>query len=205
MPLTDDDTRVVAARVLVEIDRRKHRRIVTAMAVLSAMFSMLAYIVTQVQGTRENRENQQEDIEVVAEQIDELAQRPYVERLATNFSEAARLVIIGNAFGSDAGTVELFYMVNPDVEELMGEESTGEMQTQTLYLRDESIEQWTDDRIIVSTTEQERQSLLEHVGKCDFESMIPLSGSREQTGSAAEFGDPRFRMGGRKPTASSPW
>ena len=173
MPLTDDDTKVVAARVLVELDRRRHRRIVTAMAVLSAVFSMLVYIITQVRGTQETQETQQEDIEVVTERVDEVTRRPYVEGLATDFSEAARLVITGDAFGSDAGTVELFYMVNLDVEELMREESTGEMQTQTLYLRGESIEQWTDDQIVVSTTKQERQSLLEHVGKRDFGNMIP--------------------------------
>lgn len=152
MPLTESDTKAVVALVLVELSKRRQRRIVTAMAVLSAMASIPVYVLTQVK---------------------ELKQRPYVAGLATDFEQAKRLVIVGTAFGSDAGSVELFYKVNTDVEELIGEESTGETRTQTLYLSGESIEQWTDDQIIVSTTEHERQSLLDRVGKRDFENMIP--------------------------------
>lgn len=163
MPLTDSDTKAVVALVLVELSKRRQRRIVTAMAVLSAMASIPVYVLTQVWETTENQ----------GVTIEELRQRPYVAGLATDFHQADRLVIVGTAFGLDAGSVELFYKVNTDVEELMGEESTGETRTQTLYLSGESIEQWTDDQIIVSTTEHERQSLLDRVGKRDFENMIP--------------------------------
>ena len=167
VPLTDADTNVVVERVLIELRKRRLKWIATALAMLSAGASMqTCFLNEKVMELVVQRV--QETTEPIQETTEELAQRPYVEGLDSEWFQADRLVIIGTAFGSVAGSIELFYKV-PNV----GEESTGETRTPTLYLSDESIERWTDDEIIVRTTEQERQRLLERVNEPDFTEMIP--------------------------------
>ena len=75
MPLTDSDTKAVVALVLVELSKRRQRRIVTAMAVLSAMASIPVYVLTQVWETTENQ----------GVTIEELRQRPYVAGLVSRY------------------------------------------------------------------------------------------------------------------------
>ncbi len=141
---------------------------ITAMlAMLSAGASIqtcfLNERVTEIVG-----QSVQETTDPIRVTTEELAQRPYVEGLETEWSQADRLVIVGTAFGSDAGSIELFYkLVNIESG------STRETRSPTLYLSGESIERWTDDEIIVTTTEEERRTLLAPVGELDFEYMTP--------------------------------
>ena len=170
--LTDEDTKVIVPRVLAELDRRRRKRIATAVTMAFATLSAAASIQTcflRERVTEVVSQRVQETTEPIQETTNELAQRPYVAGLTTEFFEADRLVIVGTAFGNATGSIELFYKKVPSG----GEEPTGETRTQTLYLAGESIEQWTDEEIIVRTTEQERQRMLDRVGEPDFSDMIP--------------------------------
>lgn len=172
MPLTDGDMKNVTMHVLAEISKRRRRWVMMALAVLTAVASIQACIFNQRMAELVDQ-RVQETTEPIQEATDELAQRPYVAGLDTEFSQADRLVIDGTAFGSEAGSIELFYKVIPSIGVPTEDGSLGETRTQTLYLRGESIEQWTDEEIIVRTTEQERQRMLERVGEPDFADMVP--------------------------------
>lgn len=101
------------------------------------------------------------------------AQRPFVDGLETEFSQANRLVITGTAFGSERGGVELFYKRSIS-DSLAGDaDVTGETRSATITLQNERIEQWTKTQIIVTTTPEQRAVLLESIGADGFEGLIP--------------------------------
>ena len=170
--LTSNEVNEIVLQVMAAIARRRRKRIGKAVTMALAALSAGASIQTCFLSERvEEYADQriQETTEPIQEATEELARRPYVAGLDTDFSQADRLIIVGTAFGAAAGSIELFYKKVPSG----GEEPTGETRTPTLYLAGESIEQWADEEIIVRTTEQERQGMLDRVDEPDFADMIP--------------------------------
>jgi hypothetical protein len=105
--------------------------------------------------------------------LERYSQRPYVDGLETEFSQAERLVITGTAFGSSRGSVELFYKLSISNSPAGDTASTAETRTATITLRDERIEEWTESQIIVTTALGQRQVFLDSVGADDFAELIP--------------------------------
>ena len=172
MALSNAEMAAVVMDVLKELRKRRRKRIAAVSTMTFAALSAGASIQTCFLNERVTEvvaQRVQETTEPIQETTEELARRPYVEGLETEFSQAERLVIVGTAFGSDPGSIELFYKKAPNV----GEELTGETRTPTLYLPGESIDRWTDDEIVVMTIEEERQRMLDRVDEPDFADMIP--------------------------------
>lgn len=163
MPLTDNEMRIVELLVQNEIRKGWRRRIAMALAIFSAAMGACTYYLGYVA-----QETERGVEEFVQEATDELLDRPYVNGLDSDWSVADRLVIDGSAFGSIPGRVELYYKVFG-----LGGDGTGETRTPTLSLSDESIELWTENMIIVTTTEEQRRVLLDRVDEPDFADLTP--------------------------------
>ena len=95
--------------------------------------------------------------------VQEYEETPYIARLATAFSQAGRLTIMGRAFGDSPGgqaRVELFYRGD-----------TGD--TSTVVLRGQQVAEWTNRQITVTTTEEQRSLLLTEANAQGFGELTP--------------------------------
>ena len=167
-PLSDRDYQELIAhrvREALRIERQSVRRWRLGSAITISV-GILGLVGAQYRGFDQRFDL----VEPIAEGY---AQRPYVDGLETEFSQAERLVISGTAFGSALGSVELFY--KRSISDAFGtvDNLTEETRSATITLRDEQIEEWEENRIIVRTTMNQRDVFLESVGAEDFGGLIP--------------------------------
>lgn len=88
---------------------------------------------------------------------------PVVVGMESPFSEPERLVIVGAAFGSDEGHVELYYQQRSEETQSPG----------IVKLGGDQIYEWTDSRIILRTTMQQQQEIKESLQIEDFDDVVP--------------------------------
>ncbi len=93
-----------------------------------------------------------------------ISEGPIIFGLDTEFDEASRLEIIGTGFGSEKGSVELYYKVFLE-----------DAETRPVTLRGEQITEWTDTRITAMTNGDQRVQMLGSLenGRENFEGLIP--------------------------------
>lgn len=103
--------------------------------------------------------------------VEQVADRPYIDGLATEFGEVDRLVINGTAFGENAGSVELFYKRSVFGEDVQG--AAGDSRSITITLVQERIESWREDQIIVTTTPAQQRALLASMELNTFDDLVP--------------------------------
>ena len=102
-------------------------------------------------------------IRTVGPIVQQYEETPFVARLTTAYSQAERLTIVGRAFGDSPGElarVELFYR-------------SGTEDTSTIVLQGEQVAEWTDREITVTTTPEQRGSLLAEASAQDFGELTP--------------------------------
>lgn len=87
---------------------------------------------------------------------------PFVVGMETEFGGVERLIIVGTAFGPDAGQVELFY-----------ENRSGGARSVAVTLKGDRIVEWTNSRITVTTTLEEQTRIREQLRVRDFGEVVP--------------------------------
>ena len=164
-PLSDRDYQELIERRVreaIRLERQSIRRWRLGIAV-TALAALTGFVAT----TYRDLNGRFTPVEAVVEGY---AERPYVDRLETPFVNADSLVIRGSAFGDSPGWVELFYK-RTILEE--ADSDPRPTRSATVTLTGSSIEDWTDERIIVNTTEEQRAIILESMDATDFQDLVP--------------------------------
>ena len=98
------------------------------------------------------------DYAVMLSKIDD----PFVVGMETEFDNVDRLIIVGTAFGPNAGRVELTY-----------EHRTGGTRSVSITLKEDRITEWTNNRIKVTTTMEQQRTIQEQLQVEDFSAVVP--------------------------------
>lgn len=87
---------------------------------------------------------------------------PFVVGMETEFASVERLIIVGTAFGWNAGQVELTY-----------ENRSGGTWSAVITLQEDRITEWTNSRITVTTTLEQQRTIREQLQVQNFSDVVP--------------------------------
>ena len=177
--LSDRDMELIVRRITAEINRQRmvarRWRLGLVATVIAALLATLASIYTEMISLGSAVQMLDRGVGDVAERVDVVEARPYIEDVATPPGEPGRLLIRGSAFGDRPGLVELFY--KRIIAEVFADEvpaGPATTRSPTVILSGDRVVSWTDEQITTEISAEQRRVILDGLAAQEFRDLQPF-------------------------------